>query len=25
MAFLVEDGVGGLQSLEVPPPDLPLC
>ncbi|TVU27489.1 hypothetical protein EJB05_30103 [Eragrostis curvula] len=25
MAFLVEDGVGVLQSLEAPPPDLPLC
>ncbi|OEL24197.1 Laccase-23 [Dichanthelium oligosanthes] len=25
MAFLVEDGVGELQSLEAPPPDLPLC
>jgi laccase len=25
MAFLVEDGVGSLQSLEAPPPDLPLC
>nr|CAB3462820.1 unnamed protein product [Digitaria exilis] len=25
MAFLVEDGVGELQSLQAPPPDLPLC
>ncbi|CAL9196280.1 unnamed protein product [Musa hybrid cultivar] len=25
MAFLVENGVGALQSLEPPPPDLPLC
>ncbi|BAF28967.1 laccase-23 precursor [Oryza sativa Japonica Group] len=25
MAFLVDDGVGELQSLEAPPPDLPLC
>ncbi|CAN6335346.1 unnamed protein product [Urochloa humidicola] len=25
MAFLVQDGVGELQSLEAPPPDLPLC
>ncbi|XP_062197702.1 putative laccase-17 isoform X2 [Phragmites australis] len=25
MAFLVEDGVGELESLEAPPPDLPLC
>ncbi|OAY46327.1 laccase-5 [Manihot esculenta] len=25
MAFLVEDGVGKLQSLEPPPADLPLC
>ncbi|CAM0145679.1 unnamed protein product [Urochloa decumbens] len=25
MAFLVEDGVGDLQSLQAPPPDLPLC
>ncbi|RLM69078.1 laccase-23-like [Panicum miliaceum] len=25
MAFLVEDGVGEMQSLEAPPPDLPLC
>ncbi|KAL6905987.1 hypothetical protein ACP4OV_003588 [Aristida adscensionis] len=25
MAFLVEDGVGVLESLEAPPPDLPLC
>lgn len=25
MAFLVDDGVGELQSLQPPPPDLPLC
>ncbi|XP_037440534.1 putative laccase-17 [Triticum dicoccoides] len=25
MAFLVEDGVGELQSLGAPPPDLPIC
>ncbi|CAM0152405.1 unnamed protein product [Urochloa decumbens] len=25
MAFLVEDGVGELQSLQAPPPDLPIC
>uniref|UniRef100_A0A0D9XW29 Laccase n=1 Tax=Leersia perrieri TaxID=77586 RepID=A0A0D9XW29_9ORYZ len=25
MAFLVDDGVGELQSIEAPPPDLPLC
>ncbi|MQL80694.1 hypothetical protein Taro_013140 [Colocasia esculenta] len=25
MAFLVEDGQGELQSLEEPPPDLPIC
>ncbi|CAN6380326.1 unnamed protein product [Urochloa humidicola] len=25
MAFLVQDGVGELQSLQPPPPDLPLC
>ncbi|XP_031253672.1 laccase-12-like [Pistacia vera] len=25
MAFLVEDGVGELEALEAPPPDLPLC
>ncbi|AQK56947.1 Laccase-23 [Zea mays] len=25
MAFLVEDGVGELQSLEAPPSDLPIC
>lgn len=25
MSFLVEDGVGELQTLEAPPADLPLC
>ncbi|CAN6357359.1 unnamed protein product [Urochloa humidicola] len=25
MAFLVQDGVGEMQSLQAPPPDLPLC
>ncbi|CAL4995975.1 unnamed protein product [Urochloa decumbens] len=25
MAFLVDDGVGELQSLQAPPPDLPIC
>lgn len=25
MAFLVENGVGALQSIEPPPADLPLC
>lgn len=25
MAFLVENGVGELQSIEAPPPDLPIC
>ncbi|KAM0941210.1 putative laccase [Dioscorea sansibarensis] len=25
MAFLVEDGIGELETLEAPPPDLPVC
>lgn len=25
MVFLVDNGVGQLQSIEAPPPDLPLC
>lgn len=25
MSFLVEDGVGVLQTLEAPPEDLPVC
>ncbi|MBA0867963.1 hypothetical protein Goshw_006652 [Gossypium schwendimanii] len=25
MAFLVENGVGELQTIQLPPPDLPIC